>query len=68
MVEEGLGCAISLSDLVNTNGTNLVFRPFEPLIKTELILAWKKYQVFSKAAECFLKYLQTAIGESSPNN
>lgn len=43
MVQEGLGCAISLSDLVNTNGTNLVFRPFEPTIKAELLLAWKKY-------------------------
>lgn len=57
MVQEGLGCAISLSNLVNTNGTNLVFRPFEPTIKAELLLAWKKYQVFSKAAECFLKTL-----------
>lgn len=64
MVEEGLGCAISISDLVNTNGTNLVFRPFDPTIKAELLLAWKKYQVFSKAAECFLKTLQTAMGES----
>lgn len=63
MVEEGLGCAISISNLVNTNGTNLLFRPFEPLIKAELLLAWKKYQVFSKAAECFLKNLQTAMGE-----
>lgn len=64
MVEEGLGCAISISNLVNTNGTNLVFRPFEPTIKAELLLAWKKYQVFSKAAECFLKTLQTAMGET----
>lgn len=63
MVEEGLGSAISISNLVNTNGTNLVFRPFEPTIKAELLLAWKKYQVFSKAAVCFLKKLQTAIGE-----
>lgn len=63
MVEEGLGCAISISNLVNTNGTNLLFRPFEPLIKAELLLAWKKYQVFSKAAECFLKNIQTAMGE-----
>lgn len=64
MVEEGLGSAICLSDLVNTNGTNLVFRPFEPMIKAELILAWKKYQVFSKAAECFLQNLNTVTNES----
>lgn len=65
MVEEGLGCAICLADLVNTNGTNLVFRPFEPTIQAGLLLAWKKYQVFSKAAECFLKNLQTAMGEKA---
>lgn len=64
MVEEGLGCAISISNLVNTNGTNLVFRPFEPTIKAELLLAWKKYQVFSKAAEHFLKSLQSAMEET----
>lgn len=58
MVEEGLGCAISISDLVNTNGTNLVFRPFEPLLKADIVLAKKKYRAFSKAAEKFFEYLQ----------
>lgn len=67
MVEEGLGCAISLSGLVNTNGTNLIFRPFEPTIKAELLLSWKKYQVFSKAAECFLKTLQSTMREDESN-
>lgn len=61
MVEEGLGCAICLSDLVNTNGTNLVFRPLEPTIKADLLIAWKKYRIFSKAAEHFLKYLQKTL-------
>lgn len=67
MVEEDLGCAICLSDLVNTNGTNLVFRPFEPIIQAELVIAWKKYQVFSKPAECFLKKLQTSSALKNSN-
>ena len=58
MVEEGLGCALAIDQLVNTAGRNLTFRPFEPTIKADLTFAWKKYQVFSKAAEIFLKYLQ----------
>ena len=58
MAEEGFGVALSIKGLINTAETNLVFRPFEPLIKADLILAWKKYQVFSKQAEIFLKYIQ----------
>lgn len=58
MVEEGVGCALSIDGLINTADRNLTFRPLEPLMKADLIFAWKKYQVFSKAAELFLKYLQ----------
>lgn len=58
MVEEGLGCALAIEGLVNTEGRNLVFRPFEPLVKADLVFAKKKYRVLSKAAEVFLQYLQ----------
>lgn len=58
MVEEGFGVALSIKGLTNTADTNLVFRPFEPLIKADLIIAWKKYQIFSKQAEIFLKHIQ----------
>lgn len=58
MVEEGFGAALSIKGLINTADTNLVFRPFEPLIKADLIIAWKKYQAFSKPAETFLKYIR----------
>lgn len=58
MVEEGLGCALAIEGLVNTEGRNLVFRPFEPLVKADLVFAKKKYRVLSKAAEEFLQYLQ----------
>ncbi len=61
MVEEGIGCALSIDGLVNTAERNLTFRPFEPEMKADLVFAWKKYQVFSKAAELFLNYLQKML-------
>lgn len=61
MVEEGFGAALSIKGLINTADSNLVFRPFRPMIKADLIFAWKKYQVFSKQAEIFLKYIQENI-------
>lgn len=58
MAEEGLGATLSIKGLINTADTNLVFRPFDPLVKADLVIAWKKYQVFSKQAEIFLKHIQ----------
>ena len=58
MVEEGLGYALTLDKLVNTNGSRLCFRPLEPRMEVGLDLVWKKYQVFSKAAALFLSRLE----------
>lgn len=55
MVEAGLGCAITIDKLVNTAGTLLCFRPLEPRLEVRLNIVWKKHQVFSKAAELFLR-------------
>ena len=56
MVEEGLGCALSIDGLTDNRNELLTFRPFEPQICAELYFAWKKYRVFSKPAELFLQY------------
>lgn len=61
MVEEGIGYALSLDKLVNTTNNSLCFKPFEPRLEAHLNIVWKKYQVFSKAAEEFLKELQAEI-------
>lgn len=61
MVKAGLGCALSIENLINTNGTELTFRRLEPLMKADLFVAWKKYQVFSKASDLFLRYLQNTL-------
>lgn len=62
MVEEGVGYALGLDKLVNTTGNSaLCFRPLEPRMEAHLDIVWKKYQVFSKAAEKFLKVLQETL-------
>lgn len=62
MVGEGIGYALTLDKLVNTSeSSNLCFKPLEPQVEAPLNIVWKKYQVFSKAAEIFLKELQEVI-------
>ena len=59
MVEEGVGYALCLDGLVRTDAESpLCFRPLKPRRTARLDIAWKRYQVFSKAAELFLKKLQ----------
>lgn len=55
MVEEGMGYAVAFDKLINTTGdSKLCFRPLEPVHIAEVFVVWKKFQVFSKAAEKFL--------------
>lgn len=62
MVDEGFGYALCLDKLINTSGnSNLCFRPLIPPLEANLDIAWKKGQVFSKAATKFLNKLQEAI-------
>lgn len=62
MVEEGVGYALTLDKLVNTTGDSpLCFRPLKPPLEASLNLVWKKYPVFSKAAEKFLEQVQEEI-------
>lgn len=61
LVDEGLGYALGLDKLIHTHGSNLCFRPFSPPLEASCFIVWKKYQVFSKAAEAFLQTLQQLI-------
>lgn len=54
MVKSGLGYAIAFGDLINTEGTELCFRPLSPTVYADPSFIWKKYQVFSKASQKFL--------------
>ena len=56
MVEQGMGIALCLDHLADTTEhTGLTFRPLYPAAVNRLRLAWKKYQIFSPAAELFLR-------------
>lgn len=62
MVEEGIGYAITLDKIVNTSSdSKLCFKPLEPRLESGLNIVWKKHQVFSAAAEMFLKTLQAKL-------
>jgi DNA-binding transcriptional LysR family regulator len=65
MVEEGIGYAIVLDKIVNTSSdSNLCFRPLEPRLESGLNIVWKKHQVFSAAADLFLKEIQAKFSKS----
>ena len=62
MTEEGLGYTLMLDKLIHVSGDSaLCFRPLEPRLEIELHVVWKKYQVFSKAAEMFLSRLRQMV-------
>lgn len=61
LVDEGLGYALCYDKLINTQGSNLCFRPFFSQLEARGFIVWKKYQVFSKAANIFLKYLRELL-------
>lgn len=68
MVESGIGYALALDGLVDTLGNrSLCFRPLEPRLESGLNIVWKKYQVFSKAAEVFLEKVQERFSETEEN-
>lgn len=62
LVEEGVGYAVCLDKIIRTDSdSKLCFRPLYPKLESHLDIAWKKYQVFPKCAEIFLKRLQEII-------
>lgn len=59
MVKAGAGYALTLDNLADTSAdSDLCFRPLYPRLESGLSLIWKKYQIFSPAAELFLKEVQ----------
>ncbi len=59
MVEEGLGYAIGFDKIISTSGGSaLCFRPLYPVREEGMSIVWKKYQVFSKASEKFMRKIK----------
>jgi len=59
LVEEGLGCALCLDDLIKiTEDGPLCFVPISGVGEIRSFVVWKKNRVFSKAAKLFLERMQ----------
>lgn len=64
MVEDGMGYALCLDRIINIGGdSRLTFRPLHPAQTAAMSVIWKKYQVFSKASECFCAALKEEISK-----
>lgn len=62
MVDEGMGYAICLDKIINVTGdSNLCFRPLKSKLQSDMNVVWKKYQIFTKAAEKFIQKLQEIV-------
>lgn len=61
LVDEGLGYALCYDKLINTQGSNLCFRPLSPQLEAPGFIVLKKYQMFSKAANIFLQSLKELL-------
>lgn len=65
LVREGMGYLITFDKLVNTGAdSELCFRPLAPTLETKLYFAWKKYQVFTPAAELLLDEMKFHLGQT----
>ncbi len=59
LAKEGLGYVLTFDKLVDTSEqSELCFRPLIPRLETKLYIIWKKYQVFTPAAEVLLNELK----------
>jgi DNA-binding transcriptional LysR family regulator len=62
MVDEGMGYAISFDRIINTSGSsNLCFKPLSQHVDIKMSLVWKKYPMFTKAAEKFLLKMREKV-------
>ena len=65
LTDEGFGYTIGFDKLLDTvldqGNSSLCFRPFSPVMEDEAFIIWKKYQIFSKAADRFLKQIRDEL-------
>lgn len=62
LAREGLGYVLTFDKLINVGAdSELCFRPLTPALETRMYVVWKKYQVFTRAAEVLLEQLQRGL-------
>ncbi|VDG19604.1 LysR family transcriptional regulator [Lactiplantibacillus mudanjiangensis] len=66
MVAAGVGSALCIDGIVNTNQSDLTFVPFAPRLTASTSLVWHHGQRHSAAAEAFLKQLSADINQPLP--
>lgn len=66
MVSAGVGYALCIDGIINTNQSDLIFIPLEPRVTAGTSLVWYKGQHLSPAADTFLKQLTTDINLPLP--
>lgn len=66
MVSAGVGSALCIDGIINTNQSDLTFVPFQPRYTAGTSLVWHHGQRHSAAAEAFLKQLSSDIGQPLP--
>jgi DNA-binding transcriptional LysR family regulator len=57
MVEEGLGYALVLENLISNND-NVCYKNLEPTFEVGVVLAWKKHQIFSTSTKALLNKIK----------
>ncbi len=69
LAREGLGCLLSFDKLVDTGpDSSLCFRPLNPPLRSRLFFVWKKYAMFSPAAEVLLDEMKSHMGLLGPGD
>lgn len=62
MAEAEIGCVLCIDGIINTTGESKVcFRPLSPPVTAHVDVIWKKYQIFSRAAQIFLQFLREEL-------
>lgn len=61
LVNAGVGAALCLDNIINTNHTGLTFVPLAPTIHSKASLVWLKGRPLSEAATAFLNQLKTNV-------
>ncbi|NBK80295.1 LysR family transcriptional regulator [bacterium D16-76] len=63
LVREGLGYVLAFDGLVDTSlESALCFRPLTPRLESKMYVVWRKYQMFSPAAQLLLEELTRRFG------
>ena len=67
MAREGLGCCLCFDKLINVSGeSEMCFRPLSPALEVGCWFVWKRYTVFTKAAQLFLDRFRAYLAAYDP--